>query len=278
MKAYILGVEGRYRGHPLESQLKEFGIEYEVIWGLDAGRLSESEILSLCNQRIAQAALGRKLTLGEICCAYGHLKVQCEIATMGEQWSLVLEDDALLLENPLDLLNELPKRNAPAIVQLFKAPNARPFWECASDDHIFKKLAAPTSGTVGYFINLAAADEIMRASAGVPITFVADWPFTWRWRILFYMSSHDVVHEGPTDSILEAERGQVRNRSSNRRGSWAMIQSLKRSVEATLAGAGFRNSFRGIFIEHHILNSFKLKLWLRDSFRKSPLTPPQVHD
>lgn len=108
MKAYILALDGEPRNHELIPTLKSAGVNVCIISGTTVESAKEHlrGISILRRER-------NQLNDFERACAYGHLKMQREAFSQGEDWNLFLEDDAVLdkesFENLISKLSELPK-------------------------------------------------------------------------------------------------------------------------------------------------------------------------
>ena len=108
MKAYILALNGEPRNHDLIPTLESAGVNVCII----SGTTVESAKEHLRGIPIPRRK-GNQLNDFERACAYGHLKMQIEAFSQGENWNLFLEDDAVLdkesFENLLSESSKLPK-------------------------------------------------------------------------------------------------------------------------------------------------------------------------
>jgi len=107
MKAYILALNGEPRNPDLIPSLVFAGLNVCIISGTTIE--SAKKYLQGIN---SSKRRGGQLNDYERACAYGHLKMQTEAYSQGDDWNLFLEDDAVLdknlFEKILGAVNQLP--------------------------------------------------------------------------------------------------------------------------------------------------------------------------
>jgi GR25 family glycosyltransferase involved in LPS biosynthesis len=252
MKAFILGVRGRYRGEVLESQLRELGWNYEVIYGIDGSKLDAEGVSTLTNQADALARYGRTISPGEACCTLGHLNIAKSFLDSGENWGLVLEDDALLEPDFKERMNrlsvDLKNLNTKSIIQLHGLDFVTKLFSRGNPSSSLIPLVSGGYSTKAYILGRLAANMIVQKSNSRSTSALADWPSNWRWNIQFYKTNDSFVKENEIESLLEFNRAQLPNKSENLTGIPALFQSMSRTTKMIRRTSQFEDSFRGIFL------------------------------
>jgi glycosyl transferase family 25 len=113
LKTYVINLDGSAdRLAAIAERLADFGIEFERVAAVD-GRKMDLSILPGYDAERAERYMGRSLVGGEIGCYLSHLKVAEAFLQSDAPYALVLEDDALPLCNPVELLDQaLPNLGA----------------------------------------------------------------------------------------------------------------------------------------------------------------------
>jgi glycosyl transferase, family 25 len=211
MQAYILGIPDRYRGQPLEADLSQAGIPFEVVAGVDGTRWTPDELARVYSAPAAQIASGRQLAPGEVACTLGHQRMMRSFADTGEPWALLLEDDSRIarpLAPVLDVLDALPA--APIVIQLDRRvpAHADPAAAVPYAGGTIWRQPRCRIGTSGYLMNQAAADIALAAYAGRRIDSSSDWPFCWRTRVQFWQTEDAVVRHAvdESESLVQLSR------------------------------------------------------------------------
>ena len=117
-KVFIIGVKGRYRGHPLEKQLSNFGFDFENYWGINGKSLSDEAESCLASQLVPAVLTNYSMSTGEICCAIAHLEIYSLIVERKISWACILEDDAISLFDPAITFQSLERFSEPTILSL----------------------------------------------------------------------------------------------------------------------------------------------------------------
>ncbi|MDW2326722.1 MULTISPECIES: glycosyltransferase family 25 protein [Vibrio] len=134
----------------------------------------EGDSESTFNENLAMLIYGRKLRRGEIGCTLSHYNLAKMHSNSNEDWLCVLEDDATIKDNLVELINNLPAKDSIAKILLLGHSKTR------EQDLIIQRLKQPLNnkcvisgvefgeskvnfcGTVGYVINKSAAKIIAK--------------------------------------------------------------------------------------------------------------------
>jgi len=217
LTAYILGTKSRYRGDHLERELRESNIKYENVWGQDCQSADPSQLLSTVEMDKVHFLLNRSLTLGEICCANGHISIYREFLKSEDDWTLILEDDAELcsLIFPTEIIKRTIEKQ-PSIIQLYglkevltqagiKGPNFQIKGDGKSQ---LVKLHFIPELTHAYLINRRAASKLLQSvKKGVHST--ADWPILGLRGVHFYSVVEPIFTTLNNQSLLEFDRKNI---------------------------------------------------------------------
>ncbi len=227
VEVFILGLSRSIRSKNLLEDITSRGHKASFFEGEDL-RFSElSSFQKYQNERLYW--LDRDLSGGEIGCALSHYKIIQSISQKKIPLALILEDDALLNEDfdgwIFHLIEYLSTKKTPLIIPLFYSNLTvnrfgRKKFAKLADKKFLIQPSRPTYGTVGYLLNLSAADVI----SNTPQKFVstADWPAEWQSRVTFLVPSKKLLtHSGELNSLIDEGRvlsqrfGNVRNRNRN---------------------------------------------------------------
>jgi len=103
---YVINLDGsRDRLQTISQRLAAFDIAFERVSAVDGRQLDLSALTDYEAAR-AERYMGRSLVGGEIGCYRSHLKVAAQFLSSDARYALVLEDDALPLCNPVELLEK----------------------------------------------------------------------------------------------------------------------------------------------------------------------------
>jgi GR25 family glycosyltransferase involved in LPS biosynthesis len=117
----------------------------------------------------------RQLSCREVAVSISHQIIKEKIVSDGAQWALILEDDAILIDNPKNLIifeSLASQTSSPAIISLF-AEQYGIFYP-SKEDFIYKTIKKPDYA-IAYLINLKACVFFLEHS-NVIHTHFADWP------------------------------------------------------------------------------------------------------
>lgn len=110
---YVINLDGSDdRLNAITDRLNAFGVDFQRVPAVD-GRKMDVSSLPDYDEPKTERYMGRRLVGGEVGCYRSHLKVAEEFLASDARYALVLEDDALPLCNPVDLLERsLPDLDA----------------------------------------------------------------------------------------------------------------------------------------------------------------------
>jgi glycosyl transferase family 25 len=216
----ILGLKSNFRGERLVNKVKALGITPEVTWGIPVAEIGVDRLLNYVNQEQARYISGRALTLQEISCALGHLEMYESFLISDKQFALFLEDDADFDGKLIELLKIDFSQKKPAVLQLagYFSDKTMPFpFPVVFPKH--REMFRHTSGILrcvrypvgafGYLMNRSAALKAVHLMRGRKINSPADFPFSWRTIIPFYITTEEIVWHNSTESNIESERSAL---------------------------------------------------------------------
>ncbi|RWX78594.1 glycosyltransferase family 25 protein [Neorhizobium lilium] len=106
LETYVINLDGSHdRLQAISDRLAAFGIPFRRVSAVD-GRQMDLSTLPDYDAARAERYMGRSLVGGEIGCYRSHLKVAEQFLASNSRYALVLEDDALPLCNPVELLGQ----------------------------------------------------------------------------------------------------------------------------------------------------------------------------
>jgi glycosyl transferase family 25 len=189
MQAFVISLAADHdRREFIRRQLDSLTIAYEFFDAVrGADRMEDPDWY---DEAAARRLEGRGLRAGEVGCALSHQAVYAEIVRRGQQYALILEDDAILHPELPKVLSAIESGASSQgdVVFLERCDHARP----GSARRITKtfSLAAPilvASGScaqsAGYVVTLEAAKAM--SGFNVPVRFPADnWGY-YRGRVRF---------------------------------------------------------------------------------------------
>jgi len=161
----------------IEQQLKKIGLDYTIVDAVIG--VEKIDDPRFYNDAAAKKGEGRSLRAGEIGCALSHAFVYSEIVRLDLPWALILEDDAILHEDLLNVIKALESGiiRQGDIISLSRCDQYKP-WNIRSLIGPYK-LVEPffvregsIAQTVGYIITQDAAKAI--ADMNIPVKFPAD--------------------------------------------------------------------------------------------------------
>lgn len=104
IKTYVINLEtNKDRIDAVGRILETFGMTYTRVPAVDGRECEPTEFVDY-DARRAQRYLGRNLVGAEIGCYRSHLSAVQQFLESDAQYGLILEDDALLLSNPVDII------------------------------------------------------------------------------------------------------------------------------------------------------------------------------
>lgn len=172
---FIINLErNRKRREFALRKLHDFGLEGEIFPGVDGKSLDLDEIKTsgVYDDAVAHAKFSRSLSMGEIGCSLSHLRLYKKILDEDIAVAIILEDDAMFVENILQqltgLLEHLP--DEADIVQMI--------YECkdyaAAEPGLVRFLSRSCMpvASAGYLIRKSGAQKLL--AEGYPVRYPAD--------------------------------------------------------------------------------------------------------
>ncbi len=264
LAAFVLGIESHFRGEEVVDFLRKKDIETCVVWGMEARTFGEDLITRLANQDQARFLIGRDLTVGEISCSLGHLEMYERFLLTGRPVGLFLEDDVVVDFELIDFLNGFVDVGDPLIVSLagylnknlmptpFPISLTRKNFGQRSPIDVLRCLRYPFCA-YGYLMTRAAAQIAVTAMRGKKINSQADFPFSWRTQVDFYLSLSPIVKHKENQSLLDRDR-QVVELPTVIRGKFShRLRTLRRlSPIRVYRGMRLGLSGRALFTETYV--------------------------
>ncbi|AZP49580.1 glycosyltransferase family 25 protein [Rahnella aquatilis] len=175
MKIFVINLARSIeRRASIEKQLSSLNLDYEIIEAVDGSQLSYEEILQ--KTRVLNYAIG----CGEIGCALSHINIYKKIVAQNIPQALILEDDALISLETVEVMNKLEILNIslPTVTLLTEISQRlrAPLYNTKGEKHSLHKVLEATCSH-GYVVNHRAAVQL--ANFLFPVWMVAD-----RWHIL----------------------------------------------------------------------------------------------
>jgi len=229
--SYILGVQGNFRGNSLVEELRVFGISPTIVWGPKVG-VDDALIKENTNQDFANFSINREIKPQEVACCLGHFRMYEKFYESEQDWGLFLEDDALMLANPSDFIENLTKTNEPLHIFIHDGPGTNLAYRQKS---LFSKQELvryldPQYGAYGYLLNRSAVIAILNSSAKRLIN-TPDWPYFWPKNMKFLVSNQ-VYFSHPNDSSMSIIGERV-NREATLRSQFPHLLNLLRGLKFT---------------------------------------------
>jgi glycosyl transferase family 25 len=160
------------RRHQIARNLSSLGLEFEFLDAINGATLGSNDY-SKYSAKEARAYIGRDLTLGEIGCALSHLCVYSRILEEKLESALILEDDAVLLNDFPKVLQEFLESmiNFEVVNFITDAPEigTKKF---ILNGYEITDLPFYSNRTTAYLVSRIAAKKLLEV--GVPIRTSAD--------------------------------------------------------------------------------------------------------
>lgn len=208
LPVHVLGLAGSFRGSRLLADLRGYGLDPRHVIAIDAAVLTPAGLADIYDSDAARW-VDRELTPAEAACAAGHLAMLESFLRTDAEWGLFLEDDAVLLRDPMPLARTLPAASPTPIVVHVQAAvprggGARRVRRAAGVS-IWTVPFAP-DGTSGYLANRALARLATDAYRDHRVDSTADWPVRWRYDATFAVCEPPLVSHAGSDSAIEHDR------------------------------------------------------------------------
>lgn len=232
MHIFVINLPGSIaRREAIESQLRGFGLTYEIVPAISGKSLSEEEKALHYNETRFIRNTGWPAGAGELGCALSHISIYRMMKERNIPHALILEDDIWLNPNISQILAAIEKKYSPEKANLFllgwaTSISSRRFEALWSNYRVEEVLAA--QGAYSYVISNAGAGALLKAF--YPIQHVADcWTWVHRHRIVNIRAvtppliTLDMSHESgtlPGLSVRTAKRPFFRQLAYKSRRAW----------------------------------------------------------
>lgn len=212
------------RRQGMKTQLRKFGISPNGFFGIMGENLEAGWIVRHVDQRSAKIHQGAPLTRRQIACVVGHRQAWAASLDSGDEWGVVLEDDAVLLPNFAQVLSDLHhlKWREPVIVSFLSTGRHtmrhRPPETEIGDGVRIHRLRWPPNSAVGYAMNQSAMK--LRFEREGMISTPTDWP-PWAAYVRFMITVPWIVEHPPGPSLIDV-RDSANSNSVKRKVSKAL--------------------------------------------------------
>lgn len=146
------------------AHLQELGLPFEIVPAVDGQMLTQDELTEFYSLEQTLACIGRELVPGEIGCSLSHLRLYERMVTEGVEMALILEDDAVIDPEVLELLAK-PEAFPPGweLLLLYHSEGQMSWWHRRPLTGRFRtgRFVQPTYGTAGYLITQGGARKIL---------------------------------------------------------------------------------------------------------------------
>ncbi len=209
---FVVSLPGSTKRHQtIAARLRELGLQFEFFDAID-GRDLPSHLEDQVDPEFGSAKqlLGRKLSAGEIGCAFSHAFLMRDIVSRQLPAAFVLEDDSYPSDDFADLVrsSSLIADSRIGLATLYYQPLRA--WSLLSRRvggryRAYRPAQHPWH-TVGYFIKLESAQRLL--SHALPVSCVADWPAPIHlWPTTFCIYPRPVSTDlEPSSSLIHEER------------------------------------------------------------------------
>ncbi len=160
----------------ISNHLQELGLDFQLIEAVNGRELSEAELAALYDPVQAKKLILREMAPGEIGCSLSHLKIYQKMIDENVAEVLVLEDDAQIDPECLEILQH-KNRFPPDWELMLLFHDGEHHTSFRKRRKILKQYRAvkfinPPYGTLGYITKLSAARKLL--AKGYPIRVPAD--------------------------------------------------------------------------------------------------------
>ena len=186
---FIISMPDSKRVSLIKSQLARLGLSFEIQSAVIGKNLTYSQINDSVNLRGCDARLGYRINNNLIGSGLSHIEVYKKAFALGNDWTLILEEDAILIDFDKDLIAEstLKLSEGAVIIQLFtraaRLVKKSSFYELDDTKILFefnKRIVG--CGAPAYLINREA---LRIALANQKLEGAPDWP-PWGQKIKFF--------------------------------------------------------------------------------------------
>jgi hypothetical protein len=186
---FIISMTDSNRVELIKSQLSRLGISFEIQDAVVGKNLTEREINNLVNLRGCDARLGYRISKNLIGSGLSHIEVYKKAYALGNEWTLILEEDVNLIELNKELIYNATSKliTGPVIIQLFSRASrlikTSTLQEVEKNKFLFefnKRIVG--CGAAAYLIN---RETLKIALMHQKLDGAPDWP-AWGKKIKFF--------------------------------------------------------------------------------------------
>lgn len=213
------------RQQVMRAQLDALGLSGIFVPAIRGSEISDAERAVLYNDFCVRSHSGRSMTAGELGCALSHLKCYDYIVSSDAEWSIVLEDDAVLPSNFVEIVDELISRSSAFGADIFCLGPIRKYIKMPAhkigESHILVRPIRAWNAHA-YLINKKASFKLMQINR--PVIYMAD---DW---ISFQRSAGLIV--GGIDPYICCQREETKemgleiDRKRARKKSWLGVSTI----------------------------------------------------
>lgn len=202
---FVIFLQQRPRCGALCAALARLEIPFEMVAATNVRDDAALDLAAVYDEGRAIRRVGRSMGRGEIGCALSHRGVYRRMLERGIPLALVLEEDAI----PGRHFKSFWQASAslPGHIDVLSLYSEEGFIRRRPDGSLAEctlhEATVMLSGTVGYFIRLGCAQQLMQSNT--PVSMVADWPLDLRSMRQFLVLPMLVGHS-PADSTIAADR------------------------------------------------------------------------
>lgn len=173
---WVISLErSKKRRQTITRHLSGAGLEFQFKNAVDGKELSSQDIEKVYDSQGALSRFGRILHPEEIGCTLSHLRCYQDMIEQNQDEVLILEDDAVLAPNFLEVVSSshlFPENWE--LVLLFHHGATRYFWwsSAITRKNRLVRFVSPAMGTVAYLIRRGAAKKIL--DLAYPVQMPAD--------------------------------------------------------------------------------------------------------
>lgn len=172
---FVLSLDGDdARRAPLLQALKDHGLEYQLILGIDGRSGLPDRWSDQIDRQDAAKTLGRQMTDGEFACALSHREMYRDIVERRLPGAIILEDDAVIGQEFVDFCASNAFEQADLMLLDHSHAHVRGKGINVLAGVWAQPLSLPASLTSAYSISASGAVNLLRAAS--PVCALADWP------------------------------------------------------------------------------------------------------
>lgn len=210
MKVFVISLQDSHdRRARILSRISKLGMEAEVFDAIDARSTPDAKLeYSKIRRRLFY---GKGMTAGEVGCARSHLAVCAEIVRRGLECALILEDDALLLDDLPQALRVLEGlRERWDIIRFLGKPKhvrRSRIVRHLEDELTLRRLYGTPAGAYGYVVNKQAAERLLHLGRALWAPIDVMHGQVWRHRLrVFCVAPSPILPDFDVESTIGESR------------------------------------------------------------------------